>query len=204
MRYVIIFLLTFLIFFTYRFVKAKSGKLLVSNSDFLGVGQLLFPNHQTEFENFLNSFLADKAKFISEHEALLQSYDNFELEKLKAIEVLYIFGDNKEQIWITDWRGEENQKEIENFVEKHLSQKVTWTNTLKFRADNAKADKRDGDFVVDLFKQVDKDLQQINQRLIFFSLDWDAYVFTTVDTKSFGQITSKLPNNFEGTDKLRK
>ena len=200
----VVFVLTLLIIFSYRFVKARKGKLLANNSDFLEAGQLLFPNHKTEFVNFFNSFIADKAKFIFEHEELLQDYDNFELEKLKAIEVLYIFGDSKKQLWVTDWRGEENEKEIETFIEKHLNQKVTWANAAKFRTDNAKADTREGDFVIGLFKQIDKDLQQINQQLIFFSLGWDAYVFNTVDTKSFDQITTKLPSHFEGADKLRK
>jgi len=205
MKTVIIAAIIFIAIFAYRIIKANGGgKFLVNTSDYLEVGQLLFPNYKSDFDKFFISFASDKTKFLSEHDELLQDYDNFELEKLKAIEVLYIFGDSKKQLWLTDWRGEENEKEIESFIEKHLNQKVTWTNASKFRADNAKADQRDGGFVIELFKKVDTDLQQINQRLIFFSLGWDAYVFTTVDTKSFGQITTKMPSNFEGADKLRK
>ena len=189
---------------TIRKIEARSGKLPVNNAEFLEAGQLLFPNHKPEFGKFFNSFINDKTKFISEYDELLQDYDNFEIEKLKAIEVLYIFGDGKKQLRMIDWRGEENEKEIEAFIEKRLKQKVTWTNAAKFRTDNAKADQRDGGFVIDLFKQIDKDLQLINQRLIFFSLSWDAYVFTTISTKSFEQITTKLPNHFEGADQLRK
>ena len=205
MKAIIFAAIILILIFAYQFIKANSGtKLLTSNSNYLEIGLLLFPNHKNEFESFFNSFTASKAKFISDYDELLQDYDNFELEKLKAIEVLYIFGDSKKQLWLTDWKGEENEKEIETFVEKHLNQKITWTNASKFRSDNAKTDQRDGNFVIDLFKQADKDLQQINRRLIFFSLGWDAYVFTTVDTKSFNQITTKMPSNFEGADKLRK
>src|SRR5215204_4231529 len=205
MKTIIFAAIIFIAIFAYRFIKAKAGgKLLVSNSDYLEIGRLLFPNHKSEFDNFFNSFITDKAKFISEHDELLQDYDNFELEKLKAIEVLYIFGDSKKQLWLIDWKGEENEKEIESFVEKHLNKKITWTNASKFRSDNAKTDQRDGSFVIELFKQADKDLQQINRRLIFFSLGWDAYVFTAVDKKSFDHITTKMPSNFEGADKLRK
>jgi hypothetical protein len=204
MRSIIIAAIVFIALFAYRILKANRGRKLLVTPDYLEVGQLLFPTYKSDFDNFFGSFASNKTEFLSEHEELLQDYDNFELEKLKAIEVLYIFGDSKKQLWLTDWRGEENESEIESFIEKHLNQKLAWTNTSTFRADNTKVDQRDGGFVIELFKKIDKDLQQINQRLIFFSLGWDSYVFTTVDTKSFDHIVSKMPSDFEGANQLKK
>lgn len=205
MKSVIIAAIVFVVVSVYRVIKAKgAGKLPVKPSDYLEIGQLLFPKYKSEFENFFRLFVSDKAKFLSAHDELLQDYNNVELEELKAIEALYIFGDSKKQLWLTDWRGEENEKEIESFIMKMLNQKVTWNNVSKFRADNVSESKRDGEFVIDLFKEADKDLRQIGQRLIFFSLGWDSYVFTCIDLKSFDQITSKMPRSFEGADQLRK
>ena len=59
--------------------------------------------------------------------------DDFEIEKLKLTEVIYIFGDSKEKFWITDWRGEENKREIEQYIANKLKINPDWTNVNELR-----------------------------------------------------------------------
>lgn len=178
--------------------------LVFKNLEFIKAGQLLFPNHKTEFEFFFNSFIADKKNFLSENEKLLEDYDNFELEKLRAIEVIYIFGDSKEQLWLTDWKGEENEREIEYFLKNKLLIKKDLTNTSQLRKRVNEEKQRDGNFIIDLLKTIDKDLKPLNKKLIFFNLGWDSYVYTVVDLPSFKKINDKCGTVFQGTEKLRK
>lgn len=203
MKSLIIAAIAFIIGGAYYVITTNRARKLSVNSDYLTVGQLLFPEHKDELGKFYNSYATDKATFISEYAVLLQNYENFDLEKLAPIEVLYIFGDSKEQIWFTDWRGEENEMEIETFIEEYLGHKVNWTKSSTLRLDYPEEDQRDGEFIIELFKRIDEDLQQYHKRLIFFSLGWDAHVFTAVDSKSFTNITTKMPSQFEGANELK-
>ena len=182
----------------------KKRNLLVNSTDLLETGQLLFPELKTDFEFFFNSFLNDKKTFLGDNQELLENYDNFELDKLKPIEVIYIFGDCKEKLWMTDWRGEENEKEIENFLEDKLKIKTDWRNVNEIRKGVDEKRQRDGKFIIDLLKTIDKDLETLNKRLIFLDLGWDAYVYTVVDQVSYKTITDKFGTLFHGTEKLRK
>ncbi len=95
----------------------------LTNDELVEVGKFLFPNYLSDFQIFISSFLHNKAKFISENKVLLLSYDNFEMNKLKPIDVIYIFGDSKKLLNLTDWRGEENESEIEIFLEENFQPK---------------------------------------------------------------------------------
>lgn len=170
----------------------------------IDIGTILFSGLKTDFETFFNTFLKDKKTFLTENEVLLEDYDNFELDKLKPIEVIYIFGDSKRKLWMTDWRGEENESEIENFLEDKLQVKTDWKNVKEIRKGVDEEKQRDGNFIIDLLKTIDKDLEPLNKRLIFLDLGWDAYVYTVVDQVSFKTITDKFGPLFHGTEKLRK
>ena len=168
------------------------------------IGTILFSGLKKDFENFFNTFLKDKKAFLTENEELLENYDNFELDNLKPIEVIYIFGDSKEKLWMTDWRGEENEKEIENFLEDKLQIKTDWRGVNEIRRGVDEERQRDGKFIIDLLKTINKDLAPLNKRLIFLDLGWDAYVYTVVDQVSYKTITDKFGTLFHGTEKLRK
>jgi hypothetical protein len=204
MKYIVIAILTTIIVRLIQAFRNKKGNLLINNSDLLEAGQLLFPRPKTDFEAFFNTFLKDKKGFLTENEKLLEDYDNFKLDKLKPIEVIYIFGDSKGKLWMTDWRGEENEREIENFLEDKLQIKTYWKNVNEIRKGVDEERQRDGEFIIDLFKTIDKDLEALNKRLIFLDLGWDAYVYTVVDQVSFKSITDKFRTLFHGTEKLRK
>jgi hypothetical protein len=204
MKYIVIAILTVIIVGAIQAFRNKKGNLLINNTDLLQAGQLLFPELKTDFELFFNSFLKDKKIFLADNQELLEDYDNFELDKLKPIEVIYIFGDSKEKLWMTDWRGEENEKEIENFFEDKLKIKTDWRNVNEIRKGVDEERQRDGKFIIDLLKTIDKDLETLNKRLVFLDLGWDAYVYTVVDQVSYNTITDKFGTHFHGTEKLRK
>jgi hypothetical protein len=204
MKYIIIAVLTMIIVGAILAFKNRKGDILIKNADLGEAGELLFPNHKTEFQKFFNTFLSDKKTFLTGYAELLEEYDNFELEKLNAIEVIYIYGDSEGLLWLTDWKGEENEREIENFLETKLQIKSDWTNVNKLREQVDLEKQRDGEFIIDLLNTIDKDLEPLNRRLVFFDLGWDAYVYTVVDRNSFRTITDKFGTLFHGTEKLRK
>jgi hypothetical protein len=203
MRTVIIFVLTIVILGVVRAFRKKKGKSFIRNSDLLPVGPLLFPNETEKFETFFNSYLDDKKKFLFENEQILEEYE-FDNEKLTALEVIYIFGDQNKKTFITDWRGEENESEIESFLETDVSIKTDWNNVEQLRKEIDEDQQRDGKFIIDLFKNIDKDLAPLNKKLVFFNLGWDAYVYTVVDSGSFATLNNRFGSFFHGTEKLRK
>ncbi len=203
MKYIVITILIIIIVGAIQVFRNKKGNFLMNNSDLIEAGQLLFPDLRTDFEAFLNLFLKDKKTFLA-NEELLDDYDNFEdLDKLKAIEVIYIFGDSRQKLCLIDWRGEENEGEIESFMDENLQIKTDWKNVNELRKAADEEKQRDGKFIIDLLKTFDKDLESLNKKIIFFDLGWDAYVFTVVDKSSYKTITDKLGTLFHGTEKLR-
>jgi hypothetical protein len=184
--------------------KKNTRKRKIKNTkiDSLEIGQLLYPDPKKEIQTFLNLYHADFEKFKNKYCKILKNYNDFDLENLRPIEMLYIFGDNKQLINLTDWRGEENLNEIKEYIEKQLKQEIGWTNTTNLRAKVNEELQTDGKFIIDLFKHIDKDLQTINQKLIFFNLNWDSYVFKTIDCLTFELITNKASDFFHGTENL--
>lgn len=105
---------------------------------------------------------------------------------------------------MTDWRGEENEREIEHFLEDKLGIKTDWKNANEIRKGVNEKSQRDGEHIISFLKTIDKDLEPLNKKLIFLYLDWDAYVYTVIDKISFKTITDKFGTLFHGTEKLKK
>lgn len=199
-EYWYIYILVILVLASLMYLLKDHKKSRTSEAELLKTGVLIFQNHKDEFENFYNVYLYDKKKFLAQEE--LQEFD---LENLRPIDVLYIFGETKNLVQLIDWRGEENEAEIETFIEDNLlKQKHTWTNTSKLRVGVSEEKQRNGTFIIDLFKSIDKDLATLNQQMIFFDLGSDAYAYTLVDSKTFDEIIITSSDHFHGTNKLRK
>jgi len=176
----------------------------LTNDELVEVGKFLFPNYLSDFQIFISSFLHNKAKFISENKVLLLSYDNFEMNKLKPIDVIYIFGDSKKLLNLTDWRGEENESEIEIFLEENFQISSDWKNTIKLRKASDEDDQYEEGFIIDLFKAIDKDLKPLHKRLVFLDLGWDSYSYTIVKQSSHKILTERFGSLFHGTEHLVK
>ena len=183
-------------------LKSKKGKTNES-SDFLDIGKQIFPAYREEFADFYNLYLTNKKEFLIRHSKLLKDFENFDLKNLEPIEVIYIFADAKDLVYVTDWRGQENEYEIQTFLENLINPKPNWTATSTFRASLGEVRRKDGRSAISLFKAIDKDLLAINQRLLFFQLNWDTYVYTVVPSGKLDEIASKAPGYFHGVDKIR-
>jgi len=176
----------------------------LKNDELVETGKYLFPDHFSEFETFIHSFLHTKSKFISENKALLLGYDNFEMNKLKPIDAIYIFGDSRKLFHLTDWRGEENESETEHFLEETFQIKSEWKNTNSLRKGSDEDDQDEGGFIIDLFKAIDKDLKPLHKRLVFLDLGWDSYVFTIVNPRSYKILIERFGILVQGTENLMK
>jgi hypothetical protein len=182
----------------------RKALIKTSDKELIEIGTFLFSELSNDYTTFIRSYLTDKKTFLIENENLLEGYDNFEMEKLNPIEVIYIFGDSKGKLWMTDWRGEENEREIEQFFEDKLQIKTDWKNVTDIRKGFEEEKQRDGVFIIDLLNAIDKDLETLNKRLIFLDLGWDAYVYTVIDPVSYKEIIDKFGTFFHGAEKLRK
>lgn len=173
-------------------------------TEFLKIAEMIFPDYKNDFSDFYNLYLSNRKKFLTQKIFLSKDIENFDLKHLKPIEVLYIFADSKNLVHLIDWRGEENEREIEAFIDRLIKQKHPWTHTSKLRNGLNEEKQRDGKFIIDLFRSLDKDLQAIGKSVFFFELNWDAYVYTVIASKTLDEIEKKSLNDFHGVDKLRK
>jgi len=191
----------FIFAFIYDAIEKRKDK--KQKAEYIETGRLLFAGYEDEFTDFYNLYLDSKRKFLSQNARLLKNQEAFDSKNLKAIEVLYLFAVSQNLVHMVDWRGEENEKEVETFIEGLIKQMQSWPNVSKLRAKTAESQQNDGRFIVDLFKCTDKDLKLTNRRLIFFELGWDAYVYTVVPAETFDVIKGK-PRGFYGVSKLKK
>lgn len=176
----------------------------IKDVELLQIGQLLFPKNSSEFETFFNFYLTDYKRFIYENQKLLNDYNNLEKDKLKATEVIYIYGNSKGFFLMTDWKGEENKREIEHFFETKLQIKIDWAYTNKLRESIVEEKCNDGKYITELLKTIDKDLAILDKKLIFLDLQWDAYVYTAIDQTLYHTITDKFGAYFHGMEKRWK
>jgi hypothetical protein len=161
----------------------KSKKELTRNkTQYLELGKLLFKKYTTDFEVIYNAYL------------------HAENKNLKPIEVLQDFADNKGISLTIDWKGEENEGEIQDFISSHINKKISWTNTNKLKENKTVIS--EDKFIIRLFKTIDEDLKEINNRLLFFDLVTDSYIFTVTDTTTFKAITKIDNKYFHGSEKL--
>lgn len=202
MKSLLIGALTVLILAAIQAFRNRKGKRQPSDPALLEAGKILYAADKQAFEDFFNLFLADKKKFIAEKENILEDYF-FENDELRAIDVLYIFGDQNRKLIFTDWRGEENTREIEEFISQNLNLSPTWTQTDKLRATATEESERDGKYIIKLLKAIDQDLNAMSKQLLFLDLGWDAYIYTVLDKATFTQIIALAPNDFHGMDKLK-
>lgn len=201
MKTVVFFLVIFMIVGAFT-LRKKKVVMATKTSDFQEIGSLIFPSEKGAFETFFQDFLTNKSMFLDEHVDLIEEYG---FDNPNALQITYMFGDSRELIGYVDWRGEENENEVEDFIKAQMSGKeVDWNHTKKLRESHAGEDQRDGSFIIDLFKAIDKDLMGAERQLLFFDLGFDAYVFSSVPKMTFAQVIEKAPNSFHGTDRLKK
>jgi len=180
----------------------KGNKRKINSSvkfDIKPVGQLLYPDLTKDFDDFLNLYSKNKTEFRKKYKEV-QTDDN----ELSEIELLQSFGDINQKLGFTDWKGEENEFEIVEYIEEQIQGEITWTNSASLRKSIAIDKQRDGKFILKLFQEIDKDLQLVDFRLIFLNMGWDAYIFLPVTQQSFDKVFELAPNQFENANDLQE
>jgi len=147
-------------------------------------GKLIFSGYQDEFSAYYQSYLRGK-------------------KKKEPIEVICEFADARGLVQVIDWRGEDNEGEVEEFIEKLLGQEISWRYSSTLRSGSPIGEQRDGEFIAALFKAVDKDLSAIGRRLLFLGLG-DSYEYTIVSTNTFNGIKRLKISELRGARELDK
>lgn len=164
--------------------------------EFQRIFEIIFPNYSSEFDIFFKLYHNNKKEFDAKYKSTITNYVSFDLKNLESIELLFIFCDSKKLISIVDWRGEENEKEIEFFIENSLEIEIDWSNTIELR--QKIKNKEDGEFIKMLFKSIQKDISKLNRKIIFLQMGWDSYVYTIVESEIAKKILTIYPKGFSG------
>jgi hypothetical protein len=109
---------------------------------------------------------------------------------------------DKAQIVNIDWSGEENEGEIQNFLEKANQQTITWTKVNDLREKQKITLDSSDEFLIKLLKAIDDDIKKIDRQLLFLKTDGDSYSFTSVDERTYRKALTQSKGDFFGTDKL--
>ena len=166
--------------------KNEEKKKKKAAADYLRAGELLFADQREGFTEFYQSYLRRKKK-----------------EEDEPMDALNEFADGRNLLGVTDWRGEENEGEVEEFIEQLLGQKIVWTHTALLRSEVPLDEQRDGGFIVDLFKAMDKDLKAIDRRLLFLGLS-DTYEYMVVPVRVLEDVRKMKLSGLRGAGELRK
>ncbi|MBS1662798.1 MAG: hypothetical protein JST68_17265 [Bacteroidetes bacterium] len=182
------------------FVYERKDKKKKANSkdNLAEAGKLLFPDAVEKYVAYYNLYLQDRKKFTA---SLPNDWAAADLSEIEPIDVLFLFADSRSQAGVIDWKGEENEGEVEESIDQILGTKTAWTATTALRSQTQKAP-RDGEFILELFAAIDKDLQAIDKKLLFFNTNSDSYAYTVVNTSVYKTVTTKAPTGFKGVEEL--
>lgn len=181
----VLLILLFAILYSYDKKELLKNKkeLKEKKSKYLKFGKLIFKNQVTEFEEFFYQYINSKDI------------------KTKPIKIIQSFAEINKLSFIVDWRGEENEGEIQNFIISKIDENILWTNTNIFK--EKYIDKEDGVYIIDFLKNIDKDLKVINKKMLFLNLNSDSYIFLVTDISTFKEINKIEKIDFYGSEKLK-
>lgn len=158
-----------------RYFKSNGSVLPRASSKFLETGLLLFSDRAEEYKAYIDLFRNNQDSFLEQYEEKLDEYG---FDNLTEFDAFRTFGDMYGYLMYMDWRGEENEREVEDFVEMKLAGKVIpWFKTDALREENAGKEQADGKFIIKLYKTIDEDLREQGHALLFLAVDGDGYSF---------------------------
>ena len=171
--------------------------------DYLQIGKLIYPEDEKEIGELFESFRSNQQRFLRRNKKLLEYYGFNELND--EFSLLFFYGEYKELLKSIDWRGEEDENEVEVFIEKRLPQtKIDWSHTNRLREEYKDSDQHDGSFIIKLFKSVDMDIRHTGQRLLFFDTGSDFYAFIVLSAANVDKVNSIAPRQFMKASDLKE
>lgn len=144
--------------------------------DAIEIGKLLFDDKAAAFEEYVKLFASDKKQFNIRYSDTFED-TGLELEDLKFIDLITSFGIFENKILIIDWRGEENEGEIQKFCEEKIGRRITWTNV------NRLLDKSRNN-TDQLLKSINKDLNENNYQLVSMNRSNDSFELSAVSLEN--------------------
>jgi len=147
----------------------------------LKIGDLLFKDDSDEFRKYVNLFVNEKEKFKEKYESDFEEI-GIEFNDIKLLDLVIQFGVDANKILIIDWRGEENDGEVQDFCEEILKCKIDWEEVNQF-----KVKERESDVLV-LFEKINADLSQLGYTLIFSTNSNDSYEIGVTKIENFDKI----------------
>jgi len=146
-------------------------------------------NEEMNTSEFLEKYPMFKMVW-AELKEIQQGGDDSEIDDCLAVMFL-LFAEDKNVMFRVDWSGEDETGDVAQFVGQLLqSRNITgfeW-DTEKFDASLDWKQLGRGDYILLLFKAVDKELQKIGNRLTFFFMGDDSYPFTVLNEADFDKV----------------
>ncbi|MCF8278310.1 MAG: hypothetical protein K9J17_16400 [Flavobacteriales bacterium] len=175
----------------------------LGNVDYLQIGKLMYTEDEKEIEELFENFRSDQKRFLRRNKKLLEYYGFNELKD--EFNLLFLYGEYKELLKSIDWRGEEGEKEVEDFIEKRLPQtKIDWSITNGLREEYKDSVQHDGTFIIKLFKAVDMDVRNSGHGLLFFDTGSDFYAFIVLSAANADKVNSIAPRQFMKASDLKE
>jgi hypothetical protein len=140
----------------------------------------LFDDKAGGFQEYMNLFASDKKQFNIKYSDTFED-TGLELEDLKLIDLITSFGVFENKILIIDWRGEENEGEIQKFCEEKTGRKIEWNNVSRL------LDKSRNN-TDQLLKSINKDLNENNYQLVFMNRSNDSFELSAVTLENLMSI----------------
>lgn len=184
----------------YAKVYKEDRRLKIADKECFSVGKLLFENYELEFNKYYSLYLKDKIAFCKKYKRVLNKV-SVGLEDLKHVDVLYAFASDKKLTQIINASCEENEFGIEEAIEKLLETKVSLLNTQSLRALPRREGEEEYEFVIEILKSIDKDLQNINMRLLFLDSVRDNHIVLCIKKDVFEFINGKNILEIHGVDR---
>jgi|GEM_PF-4058492 hypothetical protein len=163
--------------------RRKHKRKLFDISKAVKIGELLFESKSKEFEEFVHLFSGNKSEFSIQYESDFEDM-GLTIADVTLLDLLAYFGDNKNEMLIIDWRGEENEGEIQAFCEEKLNRIITWSSVNKLR------DQTETITLQKLFELINSDLKNIGYQLIFSNRSNDSYEIFVTTNSNFRTIQS--------------
>lgn len=146
----------------------------------VAIGKLLFEEHAADFEILVGWFVKDKKQFELLYGELFDDM-GMAVKDIRLLDLLRAFGIEREKILVIDWRGEENEGEIQKFCEEQIGRSIAWTHVQQL--ENISRTNTAG-----LFKAIQKDLIPNRYQLAFMDSGNDSYELMVLRMETFNAV----------------
>jgi len=144
------------------------------------IGKVLFESKQLRFEEYTKTYKTNKHNFDMIYGEDVSGVGK--PEKMSLLDFILLFGDHEDEILTIDWRGEENEEEIQSWCEEKLGYNVDWYLVKQLKAKSIKVS------IEKLIQAINNDLNKINSNLIVFDSANDSFELAVISTENLNKL----------------